>query len=220
MIYFTSDIHLNKANTRLNNNFITWINSLPDNTEYLYLLGDIFDAWHPSYISGEWCQKIIQCLNNNSKRFKIFIMHGNHDFLLNQAFAKLANINLITEDDILVGDYILLHGDTLSLNDTSYQLMRKIIRANLTQTIYYNLRLTTQLKIIELIKSNNKSNYTSFTARAINNLHKKYPTAKKIICGHFHQARKITQQTSIGSIEVISMANWKNDAAYFLTFNN
>jgi UDP-2,3-diacylglucosamine hydrolase len=60
-------------------------------------------------------------------------MHGNRDFLLGDAFAKQVGATLIRDDEhiIQLGDQrvLLLHGDTLCIDDVDYQKLRSQLRA-------------------------------------------------------------------------------------------
>ena len=217
MLYFTSDVHLNKENKERNQIFINWLNNLPNATKALYLLGDIFDAYHPTYMYETWCQDIIHALHNNSKRFKIYLMHGNHDFLIDKEFAKKANIELITQDTVIVNNIILLHGDTLATDDKFYQIMRKIIRSSLILAIYKVMPLTIQLKIIQLLKNhkNQSSSNTTFNLQAIDKLHQQYPHAEQLICGHFHKYHNQHYQTSIHDIHLVVLDCWKQHPHYY-----
>jgi len=61
----------------------------------------------------------------------VFFLHGNRDFLLGERFAAAAGMQLLPESTVidLAGERVLLlHGDTLCIDDTDYQAFRTQVR--------------------------------------------------------------------------------------------
>ena len=67
-------------------------------------------------------------------------MLGNRDFLLGDAFADASGANLVRDDELLIdinGETILLmHGDTLCIDDRDYQQFRSQIRNRESQAAF------------------------------------------------------------------------------------
>lgn len=99
----------------------------------LYILGDLFDYWigdddladpfHASVaaelatLAGSGC--------------RVFFMAGNRDFLLGEGFARAARFEILPDPSVveLAGTRtLLLHGDTLCLDDVNYQAFRVKVR--------------------------------------------------------------------------------------------
>ncbi len=100
----------------------------------LYILGDLFEYWigdddladpfHASVadelatLAGSGC--------------RVFFMPGNRDFLLGEDFARSARLVILPDPTIvdLAGTpTLLLHGDTLCVDDVDYQAFRAKVRA-------------------------------------------------------------------------------------------
>src|SRR3546814_18637624 len=61
----------------------------------------------------------------------IFLMHGNRDFMLGQAFCKAAGCTLLKDPSVvqLQGEPVLLmHGDSLCTRDEGYMKLRRCLR--------------------------------------------------------------------------------------------
>ena len=100
----------------------------------LYILGDLFEFWIDSKYDITQNNLIISTLKKISEDgTKIFLMHGNRDFLVGKKFTKMTNIQILPENFILNinGTKILItHGDLLCTDDVDYQKFRKFIEIN------------------------------------------------------------------------------------------
>jgi UDP-2,3-diacylglucosamine hydrolase len=127
-IYLISDLHLNEKNPAITTGFFSYLQSLPDDTESLYILGDFFEFWvgdddnRPLVVE---VQRQLQRLSE--KNIPIYFQHGNRDFLLGESFAKKCNMTLLKEEHLLEyqgHQYLLMHGDSLCVDDTEYMAFR------------------------------------------------------------------------------------------------
>ena len=61
----------------------------------------------------------------------MYVLHGNRDFLLGEAFARRTGVKLLP-DPVLIDLYgvptLLSHGDVFCTDDPSYQELRSIVR--------------------------------------------------------------------------------------------
>lgn len=214
-ICFISDVHLSATND--NSSFIDWLESLSSDVKSLYILGDFFDAWSNTELNAPWCQEIVQALFKASKAIEIFCMLGNHDFLLDGQFEKLANVKLIKEDVFFLTyndkNILITHGDILVANDLSYLIFRSIIRSKIIKFFYGLLNEKNKLKLIDCIKkeSNEKPNKSlvSISQKKIKNIICSYN--EKIdffICGHFHKNHFFTIDADSKSTKVVVLNFW------------
>jgi UDP-2,3-diacylglucosamine hydrolase len=213
---FISDVHLSATND--NSVFLNWLANLNAEVEQLYILGDFFDAWSNTELEAAWCIEIINALFKASQQRQIFIMLGNHDFLLDSQFAKLANVTIIVTDVFLLqwkGKNILLtHGDTLVANDLSYLIFRRVIRTRLVRFLYSILSKKHKLRLINLIKSGSdtKGRYVDIChdkARKIIAGHDQ--AIDYLICGHFHRSQKFEVAKVLGVAKVVVLGAWVGD---------
>lgn len=130
--YFISDLHLDAKSQKMALGFLHFMANLED-AESLYILGDFFEAW----IGDDYDDAFIRQLKQSfcalaNKDTRIYIMHGNRDFLLGEQFAKDCQAELIDVDSrmIQIGEQqaLLMHGDTLCTDDVDYLAFRAMVR--------------------------------------------------------------------------------------------
>lgn len=131
-IYFISDLHLEPGRVAMTRGFLNFLDNLTD-AEALYILGDFFEVWIGDDLRLPFTDEVEGALRALASRdCKIFIMHGNRDFLLGNEFCKRASASLISEG-ILVelgkDSALLLHGDSLCTGDTEYMKVRVMFRS-------------------------------------------------------------------------------------------
>lgn len=139
---FVADLHLSADTPHLNAafcHFLDELTALPA-LSALYVLGDWLDGWigDDDYLSlpddkkaDHWLTPMIIKLKILSKKTNIYIMHGNRDFAIGQAFCDEFGARLIKEPFYFTHQcttYRLEHGDALCTDDKKYQRYRKIIR--------------------------------------------------------------------------------------------
>ena len=221
---FISDVHLSATND--NSVFLNWLASLNAEVEQLYILGDFFDAWSNTELKAAWCIEIINALFKASQQRQIFIMLGNHDFLLDSQFAKLANVTIIVTDVFLLQwegkNILLMHGDTLVAKDLSYLIFRRVIRTRLVRFLYSILSKKNKLRLISLIKSSSdtKGRYVNICHDKVHKVVSEHGEGVDyLICGHFHSRQKFEVATACGTTKVLVLGAWVggdlNDGRFF-----
>lgn len=79
-----------------------------------------------------------------------YFIHGNRDFLIGKRFAQECDMTLLPQETLLTlyGHRILImHGDTLCIDDKDYQRYRRKVHNPLIQTLFLWLPLRTRLNI-------------------------------------------------------------------------
>jgi UDP-2,3-diacylglucosamine hydrolase len=98
----------------------------------LYILGDLFEAWVGDDDDAPLVGEVRQMLARFSEAGpELFIMQGNRDFLLGEAYCRSAGAELLPDPTVidLYGEpTLLLHGDSLCTGDAEYQAFRKTAR--------------------------------------------------------------------------------------------
>lgn len=131
-IIIISDLHLEESRPVISDLFLHYLGEIsrPENT--LYILGDFFEAWIGDDDLTPFHMKIIQGLRAASdKGLPIYFMHGNRDFLIGKRFAKATGCRLLPDEHVinLYGTpTLLMHGDTLCIDDIKYMKFRKKMR--------------------------------------------------------------------------------------------
>ncbi len=105
----------------------------------LFVLGDLFEVWigddvltdglsDPEY---EAIGHVVRALKQASSKARLYVMHGNRDFLIGPAFAEATGCTLLSDPCVLDwGQHrcLLSHGDAWCLTDTDYLQFRQTVR--------------------------------------------------------------------------------------------
>ena len=129
---FISDLHLDPERPVITGLFLEFLRQQSGQAEALYILGDLFEAWvgddDLSEMNTTVCAGIEACVSAGTR---VFIMHGNRDFLLGQDFAERCHVTLLDDPaciDLSGTKTLLMHGDLLCTDDTQYQSFRQMVR--------------------------------------------------------------------------------------------
>lgn len=159
-IYFISDLHLSADATSLTDIFLRFISNQAKQAQRLYILGDLFEAWIGDDNDEPFAQEIIQALVRLSKTTALFIMPGNRDFLIGQAFAKACGASLLhdpTVIDLYGTPTLLTHGDLLCTDDKAYQRWRGFVHCRWLQRIFTCLPLAWRRKIAVILRNRSRT---------------------------------------------------------------
>ena len=132
-VVFASDIHLEPGRPDISERFFRFLERQAVDSDELYLLGDLFEAWvgddDDDPFAGE-VKNRLRSLGENG--VAVFFMHGNRDFLIGDRFAGESGCQLLDDPTPVerFGQTILLsHGDALCTDDTAYQKFRTTVRS-------------------------------------------------------------------------------------------
>ena len=131
-IFFISDLHLEQNKPHLTKAFENFINSKVNSHDELFILGDFFEQWIGDDNEDNFIKGIKNILKlKTAEGLKIYFMHGNRDFLIGDKFCKDVGAKLLKDPFIfnLNGKKIMLmHGDSLCIDDRDYQEFRNLVR--------------------------------------------------------------------------------------------
>ena len=145
---FISDLHLSSARPEPLNRFLSFLENRAPRLQALYILGDLFDQWlgddditppHPRVMDS------LSILTRGGT--SCFALHGNHDFLLGNAFEAASGCRLLPDPALrrIYGTPVLLsHGDRLCTDDVEYQQWRAYSRDRENQQAFLALPLETR----------------------------------------------------------------------------
>ena len=130
--YFISDLHLDASRPEATQAFSDFLRGLPDDTDALYILGDLFESWIGDDDDAPLPARVADALHASADRgIRLFFMHGNRDFALGREYASRCGMTLL-DDPVLIDLYgdatLLMHGDTLCTDDQAYQAFRAQVR--------------------------------------------------------------------------------------------
>lgn len=160
-VLFISDLHLEAERPDITRAFLHFLSTRARAAEALYILGDFFEAWIGDDGMDEFQHAIARALRELSDSgTRIYLMHGNRDFLIGKAFCREAGCTLLRDPSLidLGGEKILLmHGDSLCTLDVAYMKLRRWLRNPLTLFILRNLPLTTRHKLARKLRKESRA---------------------------------------------------------------
>lgn len=126
---FISDLHLTPSRPDITECFVTFMRTEATKADALYVLGDLFEFWIGDDDNTPFADQIraeFKALTDAG--VPTFFIQGNRDFLLGKRFCKETGMTLL--DDVCTIDLygqkaVILHGDTLCIDDVKYQEFRK-----------------------------------------------------------------------------------------------
>lgn len=229
-VFFISDLHLHENFLDSHKLFIKFFNNLPDNTEAIYILGDLFEFWVDDYLDTNFLNNIKNILKTASQKFPIYFMRGNRDFLLGKHFAQQTKITILPDLyklNLYGHNIFLMHGDLLCSKDKQHIYFTKIIRHPIMIAIASILPIKLKFIIANKLRSisNNKYKTTSMTDFAkydvcqntVEQIMQQY-AVNILIHGHTHQPNIHYINNNVIKFIRIVLGDWHQDAK-ILEFN-
>ena len=161
MILLISDLHLEQERPDISRAFLHFLETRATQAEVLYILGDFFEVWIGDDAISPFQRSIAQALRQLSDSgTRIYLMHGNRDFMLGKAFCREAGCTLLKDPSVveLGGEKVLLmHGDSLCTQDAAYMKLRRWLRNPLSLFILRNLPLATRHKLARKLRNESRA---------------------------------------------------------------
>jgi UDP-2,3-diacylglucosamine hydrolase len=159
-ILFISDLHLDDYRSDITDIFLRFLKTEAKKAEALYILGDFFEFWIGDDDPSPFAKTIKKALLEATQQgLPIYLQHGNRDFLLKKKFFRATGCTLIPEEyvmDVYGVPTLLMHGDTLCLEDVSYIKARKYVRNRFVQMIFLWKSLKKRKMIVEGYRNQSK----------------------------------------------------------------
>lgn len=219
-ILFISDLHVDKHSPKTIQSFIHVLNMAKDSADKVYILGDLFERWIGDDDEATYLAPVYTALKNCSLRMPVYMIVGNRDFLLGNAFALKTGVRFLSDPSVIevYGEKIIcLHGDTLCTDDIAYQTYRQKVRNPATIRRFLRLPLWLRRCIGNLLRilsqhQQKKQNLSILDANpeTIQQLMRKYQVTR-LIHGHTHRPG-IHYTLTEGSIQSwIVLGDWHED---------
>lgn len=164
---FISDLHLDAEREDLTSAFEAFLHAYCRNIDELYILGDFFEVWLGDDDDSPFNQRIAGVLA--SLPCKVFLMHGNRDFLLGDDYCQQAGATLIPDPFVIkLGEspVLLMHGDSLCTMDADYMKARQLLRSSEFKADFLSKPLAERDAIAKQIRGESKA-HTRETAEDI-----------------------------------------------------
>lgn len=147
-IFFASDFHLGapsyEASLIREKKIVRWLDSIKDEAEEIYLLGDVFDFWfeYKRAIPKGFVRLQGKIAELTDQGIKINWFIGNHDMWIFDYIPKELGVNLIrTEVERTYNgkSFFIGHGDGLGPGDHGYKFIKKVFRNRICQWLFARL---------------------------------------------------------------------------------
>lgn len=215
---FISDLHLEPGRPEITRLFLELLGSEASGAEALYILGDLFEFWIGDDVNSPLADEVSQCLRQLAdKGVPVYFIHGNRDFLLGEEYADAAGMQLLPQVhklDLHGVDTLIMHGDSLCLDDIEYQKFRRMVREPAWQQQLLSRSVEERLQIAAEYRDASKSHTDSspmeimdVTRSAVEAIMQKYQV-NRLIHGHTH--RPAIHQLTLGTTaaERIVLGDW------------
>ncbi len=143
LTYFVSDVHLglqafDPADRELR--FVSFLRSLPAETESLYLLGDIWDFWYEyrDVVPKGYVRVFSALVDLIDRGVKVYFFQGNHDVWAYSYFEELGMKRLEQPYvvDIHGKTFCIGHGDGLGPVPFGYRFLRGVFHSRVLQFMF------------------------------------------------------------------------------------
>ncbi len=143
LTYFVSDVHLGLQVADPEDRerrFAGFLRSLPEETEAVYLLGDIWDFWYEyKDVVPKGYVRVLSALQELMDRgVKVYFFQGNHDVWTYRYFEELGMVKLVQPCVVQIAGkrFCLGHGDGLGPVPFGYRFLRGLFHNRLAQTLF------------------------------------------------------------------------------------
>jgi len=213
-----SDLHLQPHKPFLTEAFLTFLQKEAIECEHLYILGDFFEAW----IGDDYADPFTEVLTSSLAEYtaaghQLSFMHGNRDFLLGDRFLDQTGATMLP-DPSLIEAYgqtaLLMHGDTLCIDDVDYQNFRQMVRnpewqaGLLAKPIRERLQMAQQLREVSKEKTQQKmGDIMDVNQEEVVRVMNKYKV-NLLIHGHTHRPAVHKLSTKQGPSKRYVLGDW------------
>jgi len=226
---FISDLHLAPERPDIVSLFIEFLHNQAAQAESLYILGDLVEYWLGDDDNALGLSQAFDAMKKLADNgLKIYLMHGNRDFLMGEKLAARCGCELIHEPYIANFDntsVLLLHGDVLCTDDLRYQELRLMLRNPTWQADFLSKPLAEREQMALTLRKQSKEetqlkssdimdvNETAVNDAFIDN------NVSIMIHGHTHRPNVHISKINNKVVKRIVLGDWYSQGSV-LEFNN
>ena len=215
-----SDLHLHESDLALYDKFERFLSSKVNGFDNLFILGDLFETWIGDDNESEFNKNVIEILKKvSTDGIKVFLMHGNRDFLIGENFCSSIKAKLLSDYHIYedgASKILLLHGDTLCTDDVRYQEFRKLVRDKswrddfLSKSLQERFDIASGLREMSNEETGNKKNeIMDVNLESVLKISSEF-SINKMIHGHTHRPFIHNDENLVRVV----LSDWENEVNY------
>lgn len=216
-LLFIADLHLDPGRPSALVAFLDFLTGPAREASALFILGDLFEAWigDDARPPDDPVAPALRSLSDDGTQ--VFLMHGNRDFLLGEAFARDAGARLLAEPTRITIDgtpTLLEHGDALCTDDHSYQAFRRQVRDPAWQAQFLALPVEERLAQAQAARSRSSDDIAEKTEsimdvnqQAVADRFRAFD-ARRLIHGHTHRPAFHDHEVDQKNRQRIVLGDW------------
>ena len=232
-IYFITDSHLGvptlKESHQRELKLVRFLDSIKDETETLFLMGDLFDFWfeYKTVVPRGYTRLLGRLAQFVDDGIPVHLFAGNHDLWTFDYLQKEIGIQVHREPMIMTlknKKFLLVHGDGKGPGDRGYKFLKKVFECKLNQFLFRwfhpDLGIGLALKWshnhrVKKLKKEAESNYYSVVEETrlykyAQECIKENPKIEHLVFGHQHKP----MQYKVDNAVVTVVGNWIRDFTY------
>jgi len=157
-IYFISDFHLgvpNATDSRKREDIIvSWLNSISNDAQILYLMGDVFDYWfeYKEVVPRGYVRLLGKLAELSDAGIEIHYFTGNHDMWVFDYLPKEIGLQIHRapiQKEYNDKKFFLGHGDGLGPGDYGYKCIKKFFSNKLAQWLFARIHPNTGIGLMK-----------------------------------------------------------------------
>lgn len=164
-IYFASDNHLGaptvKESLIREKKFVNWLDTVSQDAEAIFLLGDLFDFWfeYKTVVPKGFTRTLGKLAELTDSGIPIYYFVGNHDLWMQGYFEEELNIPVYHQPkEFTFNDktFFIGHGDGLGPGDKGYKRMKKLFTNPVAKWFFRWLHPDLGVRVAQYLSVKNK----------------------------------------------------------------
>ena len=164
-IYFVSDHHFGaptqNASIIREKKFVAWLDSIENDLEELFILGDLFDFWfeYKQVVPKGFLRVLGKLAHLADKGIPIHFFVGNHDLWMKDYLQKEFGIHVYFKPKAFTysgKSFFIGHGDGLGPNDIGYKRMKKVFTNPIAKFFFKWLHPDLGVRLAKYLSVKNK----------------------------------------------------------------
>ena len=224
LTYFVSDVHLGLQvadPADREGRFVSFLRDLPQETEAVYMLGDIWDFWYEyrDVVPKGYVRVFAALTDLIDRGVKVYFFPGNHDIWTYSYFEELGMTKLAQPCKVEIAGktFCLGHGDGLGPTPLGYRFIKTIFNNRPLQILFSMLHPWFAYRLGNVWSKNSRlSHHEQYVFKGAEEPLYQFAEAcpEKVdyfIFGHFHSQADVTMP---GGPRLLLLKDWMESSPY------